>query len=57
MTLAAREARLGWGLVAPALLWTLAFFVLPFAAMVALSFARWRGRESCPPSTPATTCA
>jgi spermidine/putrescine transport system permease protein len=30
-----REHRLGWGLVAPALLWTLAFFVLPFAGMVA----------------------
>lgn len=45
MTLAAREARLGWGLVAPALLWTGAFFVLPFAAMVALSFARMEGRD------------
>lgn len=45
MTLAARERRLGWGLVAPALLWTLAFFVLPFVAMLALSFARMEGRE------------
>lgn len=44
MTLAARESRLGWGLLAPALLWTLAFFVLPFAAMVALSFAHMDGR-------------
>lgn len=44
MTLAAREARLGWGLLAPALLWTLAFFVIPFAAMVALSFAHMEGR-------------
>jgi spermidine/putrescine transport system permease protein len=38
------EQRLGWGLVAPALLWTLAFFVIPFAAMVALSFAHMDGR-------------
>ena len=45
MTLAARERRLGWGLVAPALLWTLAFFVLPFVAMLALSFAPMEGRE------------
>jgi len=36
---------MGWGLVAPALLWTVAFFVLPFAAMVALSFAHMEGRE------------
>ncbi len=36
---------MGWGLVAPALLWTAAFFVLPFAAMVALSFAHMEGRE------------
>ncbi len=39
-----REIRLGWGLVAPALLWTAAFFVLPFAAMLALSFAHMEGR-------------
>jgi spermidine/putrescine transport system permease protein len=45
MTLAAAERRLGWGLVAPALGWTVAFFVLPFAAMVALSFARMEGRD------------
>lgn len=44
MTLEARERRLGWGLVAPALIWTGAFFVLPFAAMVALSFAHMEGR-------------
>lgn len=36
---------MGWGLVAPALLWTAAFFVLPFAAMVALSFSHMEGRE------------
>lgn len=45
MTLATRERRLGWGLMAPALAWTLAFFVLPFAAMVALSFAHMDGRS------------
>lgn len=45
MTLKAAERRMGWGLVAPALLWTTAFFVLPFAAMLALSFARMEGRE------------
>ena len=36
---------MGWGLAAPALLWTVAFFVLPFLAMLALSFARMEGRE------------
>jgi spermidine/putrescine transport system permease protein len=44
VTLAARERRFGWGLLAPALVWTLAFFVLPFAAMLALSFAHMEGR-------------
>jgi spermidine/putrescine transport system permease protein len=48
VTLAKRERRLGWGLVAPALLWTLAFFVLPFFAMLALSFARMEGRTVVP---------
>jgi spermidine/putrescine transport system permease protein len=43
--LAKRERRLGWGLVAPALVWTAAFFVLPFLAMVALSFAHMEGRD------------
>lgn len=38
------ENRMGWGLVAPALLWTGAFFVLPFALMLGLSFARMEGR-------------
>jgi spermidine/putrescine transport system permease protein len=45
VNLARNERRLGWGLVAPALVWTAAFFVLPFAAMVALSFAHMEGRE------------
>ncbi|WP_338401996.1 ABC transporter permease [Paragemmobacter straminiformis] len=44
MTLEAKERRLGWGLVAPALVWTGAFFVLPFVAMLALSFAHMEGR-------------
>ncbi|MCX7287199.1 MAG: ABC transporter permease [Rhodobacterales bacterium] len=45
MTLAAKDRRLGWGLVAPALIWTAAFFILPFLAMLALSFAHMEGRE------------
>lgn len=48
MSLAARDRRLGWGLVAPALLWTVGFFVLPFAAMLGLSFARMEGRGIVP---------
>ena len=40
----AREERLGWGLLAPALVWTLAFFLLPFLVMLALSFAHMEGR-------------
>lgn len=35
----------GWGFVAPALLWTLAFFVLPFGVMAAMSLATLDGRE------------
>ena len=52
MTLKAREHRLGWGLVAPALLWTGAFFALPFLAMLALSFARMEGRQIVPALDP-----
>lgn len=52
MTLIRRERRLGWVLVAPALLWTAAFFALPFAAMVALSFARMEGRAIVPALDP-----
>ena len=48
MSLAQQDRRLGWGLVAPALLWTAAFFVLPFLGMVALSFARMDGRAIVP---------
>ncbi|MEM6696086.1 MAG: ABC transporter permease [Pseudomonadota bacterium] len=34
----------GWGFVAPALLWTLAFFIVPFLVMGAMSFASLEGR-------------
>ena len=39
------EQRRGWGFVAPALIWTLAFFVLPFVVMGAMSFATLEGRN------------
>jgi spermidine/putrescine transport system permease protein len=38
------ERRTAVALLAPAMLWVLAFFILPFAGMVALSFARMRDR-------------
>lgn len=38
-------SRQGWGLVAPALFWTLAFFIVPFAVMAAMSFATLDGRN------------
>lgn len=38
------EAARGWGFAAPALLWTLTFFVLPFAVMAAMSLATLDGR-------------
>jgi spermidine/putrescine transport system permease protein len=41
---AARERIRGWGFVAPALLWTAAFFVLPFLVMGAMSLATLEGR-------------
>jgi spermidine/putrescine transport system permease protein len=47
----------GWGLVAPALLWTLAFFVLPFAVMAALSFWQRIGTELVASWTPANYLA
>lgn len=34
----------GWGLVTPALLWTVAFFVVPFIVMGAMSLATMQGR-------------
>lgn len=48
MSLRAAEQRLGWGLVAPALGWTAAFFLLPFGLMLALSFWRMEGRAMVP---------
>jgi len=39
------EARRGWCFVAPALLWTLAFFIVPFAFMAAASFASRVSRQ------------
>lgn len=45
MSLASKDRRMAWGLVAPALIWTAAFFVLPFLGMVALSFAHMEGRQ------------
>ncbi|MGL4321635.1 MAG: ABC transporter permease, partial [Paracoccaceae bacterium] len=38
------EQRLASVMLAPAVLWVLAFFAIPFAGMVALSFARMQGR-------------
>ena len=38
------DRRRAFGFVAPALIWTVLFFALPFAVMVALSFARMDGR-------------
>lgn len=37
--------RAGRGFVAPALIWTLAFFVVPFAVMAAMSLAKLDGRS------------
>ncbi len=39
------ETRAGWGFVAPALLWTTAFFVAPFLVMAAMSLATLEGRS------------
>ncbi|MEM6464618.1 MAG: ABC transporter permease [Pseudomonadota bacterium] len=36
---------MGWGFVAPALLWTVAFFVVPFLVMGAMSLATLEGRS------------
>jgi spermidine/putrescine transport system permease protein len=44
VSLATKDRRLGWVLIAPALIWTAAFFILPFVAMLALSFASMDGR-------------
>jgi spermidine/putrescine transport system permease protein len=50
--IAASERRRAWGLVAPALLWTAAFFAAPFVLMLALSFARLDGRVIVPAFDP-----
>lgn len=42
------EKRQGLALVAPALLWTVAFFVIPFAAMALLSLSHMEGRSIVP---------
>jgi spermidine/putrescine transport system permease protein len=39
------EGRKAWGLVAPALLWTVVFFLIPFMFMAVLSLASRKGRE------------
>ena len=39
------ERRIAWVLVGPALLWTLAFFVVPFVVMALVSFATRSGKE------------
>ena len=44
-SIAAHERRTAWRLVLPAMLWTLAFFVVPFACMVAMSLWRRTGTE------------
>ncbi|MFD1343045.1 ABC transporter permease [Litorisediminicola beolgyonensis] len=45
MTSERREKREGAALVAPALLWTLVFFAVPFLGMAVLSLAHLEGRE------------
>ena len=45
MSLEARERRLAWWFLAPALLWTIAFFVIPFVVMAGLSLWRREGTE------------
>lgn len=44
-SLETRENRRAWGFVTPALLWTIAFFVIPFIVMAAISLATRKGRE------------
>lgn len=41
---AGTRTRAGWGFVAPALIWTVAFFVVPFLVMGAMSLAHLEGR-------------
>lgn len=44
MSIEAQEKRQGAVLAAPALLWTLVFFILPFGAMILISLAHMEGR-------------
>ncbi|NVP57359.1 ABC transporter permease [Mycoplana rhizolycopersici] len=44
-TLEQSERRKAWALVAPALLWTVAFFVIPFLYMAAMSLWSRQGRD------------
>lgn len=39
-----KDQRRGWGFIAPALIWTLIFFVVPFIMMAAMSLATLKGR-------------
>lgn len=45
VTLEDRERRKAWGFVAPALIWTFAFFVVPFVYMAAMSLWSRQGRD------------
>jgi spermidine/putrescine transport system permease protein len=45
LTLEETERRKGWGFVAPALAWTLAFFVVPFIFMAAMSLWSLQGNQ------------
>ena len=38
------QTRQGWGFVTPALIWTVAFFIIPFLVMGAMSLATMQGR-------------
>jgi spermidine/putrescine transport system permease protein len=44
MSIETTDKRRAFGFVAPALLWTCAFFILPFAVMILLSLAHLEGR-------------
>lgn len=43
--LESRERRKAWGFALPAVLWTVAFFLVPFLYMAAISFWKREGRE------------
>ncbi|WP_138466523.1 ABC transporter permease [Poseidonocella sp. HB161398] len=54
MSIERTERRQAAGLAAPALLWTLAFFLLPFGAMVWMSLGHMEGRTVVPGPGPET---